>query len=174
MSLNKITSSKQVWHYYYINSPVDFFFWQVVHIFHLLHYHHFLLPIPHPGIQEAERLRQMRPPHRHFQHLYELCNLDLLRSHLLFWQLSLLPLWHKKIKHVKNGAIQNHLASISIEGESIQKIVSSLPYLITEDIPKHKYHLCTSQKVTELQTFQATHANMHTCDPDTYWQLKTT
>ena len=116
----------------------------------------------------------MRPPHRHFQHLYELCNLDLLQFHLLFWQLLLLPLWYKKIKHVINDAIQNHLASISTQGELIQKIVSSLLHLITEDIPKHKYHLRTSEKVTELQTFEATHANMHMCDPDTYWQLKTT
>ena len=142
---------------------MDFFFWQVVHIFHLLHYHHFLLPIPHPGIQKAERLQQMHPPHRHFQHLYELCNLDLLQFHLLFWQLSLLPLWHKKIKHVKNGAIQNHLASISTQGESIQKIVSSLPYLIIEDNPKHKYHLCTSRKVTGLQSYRHLKQHMLTC-----------
>ena len=137
---------------------MDFFFWQVVHIFHLLHYHHFLLPILHPGIQRAEQPRQKHPPHRHFQHLYELCNLGLLQFHLLFWQLSLLPLWHKKIQHVKNGAIQYHLTSISTQGDSIQKIVSSLLYLITFS---NRNIICAFHR--RLQSYRHLKQHMLTC-----------
>lgn len=142
----------------HINSPVDFFSWQVVRIFRLLHYHHFQLPILHPAVQRAEQLRQMHPPHRHFQYLYELCNLGLLQSHLLFWQLSLLPLWNKKIQHVKN--VQFRIILLQLVCRVIHKMVSSLHYLIPEVIPKQKYHLCSSQR---LQSYRRLQQRILTC-----------